>query len=285
MMKSKLKPAAISLLASSVTIFGCSSSDNAVPTASVPTGAVTITDANAVQVVTDAIATGNQLLDVVDAATAIDINVALTPGNILGLVFNKLDNASGTSVVAVPAGVIIEDTCSGGGDVIIDITETTTTASGSVTLIECSELGITLNGTVSFNSTFDTPNTGDFSDTITGNLTGTDGVDTATLSGLSFSETGNEISGAYTISTYTYAVDFGGSDGFLTELEAPIVGNNGNACPDSGAILVSGSDDTQGKGTIVPGISVDNDIRVEFKDSTGTFVEATGSPVSCTTVF
>jgi len=111
------------------------------------------------------------------------------------------------------------------------------------------------------------------------------GVDTATLSGLSFSETGNEISGDYTISTYTYAVDFGGSEGFLAELEAPIVGNNGNTCPDSGAILVTGSDDTQGKGTIVPGISVDNDIRVEYKDSTGTFVEATGSPVPCTTVF
>lgn len=274
-----------STLVTSTIMFGCSSDDSATPAATVPAGAVTITDANAVQVVTDTIATGNELLNLFELATAVDINLAVTPGNIVNLVLEKMKDTVGTSVVSTPTGVIIPDTCTGGGDVIIDVTSTATSDSGTVTLIECIELGITLNGLINFNSTNDVPNTGDFTDSFSGNISGSDGVDTATLTGLSFNETGNDISGDYTINTYTFSADVNGTDGFLSELETPIAGNDGSTCPDSGSILVTGADNTQGKGTIVPGISVDNDIKVEYKDAGGNFVEATGSPVPCTTVF
>ena len=285
MMKSKIKSAAISLLASSVIMFGCSS-DDAAPAASVPSGAVTITDANAVTVVTDAIATGIQILDLLELATAAQITLPVTPGNVLGLARTKIDAIDGAGVASLPTGVLLPpEPCTGGGEVIVDITSTPTSDSGSVTLVNCIELGITLNGVINFNSTSDTPATGDFSDTLTGNISGSDGVDTASLTGLDFNETGNNISGDFSINTFTFAADVTGGEGFLFELDAAIAGNNSNTCPDSGAVLVTGSSNTRGKGTIVPGISIDNDIRVEVDDGSGAFVEATGSPVSCTTVF
>jgi len=276
---SKLFPA--SILISLLALLGCSSDDDPVA----PPSAVTITDANAVQVVTDAIVTGNQLLDLLEQATAVEIGRTLTPRDIINLVLDKTRNISGTSALSTPTGVIIPDTCTSGGDVIIDITSTATTESGSVTLINCIESGITLNGVVSFNSTNDVPSIDDFSDTLTGNITGTDGVDTVAITGLNFNETGNDGTGAFSINTYTYTAAITGDEGFSSKLLAPIVGNNMNTCPDDGSILVSGAAGTQGRGTIVPGVSIDNDIKVEFNDGSGTFVEATGSPVPCVTVF
>jgi len=274
----------ISLLFSSLTIFGCSSDDSAGGGATVPSGAVTITDANAIEVVTDAIDTGVALLDIVDLATAVDIDQAPTARDIIDLVIDKTKNISGTTVVSTPTGVAFSEPCTGGGTVSGDITSTATTDSGTVTFTDCVELGITLNGTVNFNSTTDVPDAGDFSDTLTGNISGSDGVETATLSGLSFNETGNDFDGDFSINTYTYSADFTGGDGFLAQLLTPITGIEAATCPDSGSILVTGSNNTQARGTIVPGTSV-NDVKVEFNDGSGTFTEVTDSPVPCTTVF
>jgi len=278
--------AVTSVLISLLSIFGCSSSDDS-GGAAVPTGAVTITEANATQVVTEAVITGSALLDIVEAATAVEIDQALTARDIIDLVADKTKNISGTSAISTPIGVIvpINETCTDGGTVTGSSDETPTSSSGTVTFTNCSELGITLNGTINFNSTNDVPGTGDFTDTLTGNISGTDGVETVSLTGLSFSESGNTISGDFTISSYTYSVDFSGGGGFKTELTASIVGIDGAACPDSGGVLVSGADSTQARGTIVPGISVDNDVKIEFNDGSGTFTEVAGSPVPCTTMF
>ncbi len=277
-----------SILLSALAIFGCSSSSDSgggTPTATVPAGAITITDTNATGVVSAAILTGTALLDIVDIATAIEVDQALTARDIINLAVDKAKNTDSTSIVSTPTGVVvpINETCDGGGTVTGSSDETATSSVGTVNFNACTELGITLNGTVSFNFT-ENISTGDYTNILNGNISGSDGVDTVTLNGLSFNESGNNSSGNYSLNTYTFSADFTGGGGFLVQLLAAVVGNDFQSCPDSGIILVTGANNTQAKGTVVANSPV-NDVKIEFNDGSGTFVEVAGSPFPCTSVF
>lgn len=266
------------ILFSSLSIFGCSSSDDGGGTA-VPTGAITIIEANAKQVLTDAIDGGTSLLDAVDFATAIDVDQDPSAMDIIDLAMDKAKNMDATSALSTPTGVVFSDTCTGGGTFSGDVTETLTSLSGTVTFTNCIELGITLNGSITFNFT-ENLTTGDYTDSLSGNLSGTDSIDTLILSGLSFNETGNNISGAFSLNTYTFSADDTAGGGFLVQLLAAIVGNDQVTCPSSGIVLVTGANNTQAKATINA-----NTVTVEFNDGSGTFTEVTGSPFPCTDFF
>jgi hypothetical protein len=150
-----------------------------------------------------------------------------------------------------------------------------------VTLNNCNEYGVILNGTFTFSSTYN-PETSDYSDSIQGNISGSlEGI-TFSLTNLVLTETGNYETGDYSIDQYTYTADSSAGGGFFVELLAAIVGNDFDySCPKSGIILVTGANNTQAKATIN-----DNDtVTVEFNDGSGTFVEVTtpppGSPYPC----
>ena len=276
------------ILLASLISYGCSSDDDsggAAPGASVPANAVVITEANAYETVVSAIGIGSSLVDAVPVV--VEITPSPTYREIIEFVTDKAKNAGGTSGISVSIPTGIEETipCSGGGEITINSTDTETSSSGTAVINNCIEGGITLNGSLTFNFTWNLE-TYAYSDSIQGNLSGNLGEQTFSLNGLNLQETGNELSGDYSINTYTYSVDSSVGGGFLVELLAAIVGNDFDGqCPVSGTILVTGANNTQAKATI----NSDGTVTVEYNDGSGTFTEVTipapGSPYPCENFF
>ena len=130
------------------------------------------------------------------------------------------------------------------------------TDSGTVTVANCDDgVGFVMNGTFSWVQSWNI-DTGVFSNTLTGgfSITGTDSNNAFSFSftGVDFAENGNEINGTYTITKATYAVSLVASGvgdfGFLAELTAPIIESNGDFCPESGTILITGANGTTAEG-------------------------------------
>lgn len=273
-----------SLLFSILAIFGCSSSDDsgaALP--AVPSGAVTITDANAKLAIQNAISGGTTLINVLPVGVAVE--QAPSARDIIDLVIDKTKTLQGSLLQNIPTGVLIDPPiqCSGGGTITGDATESETSASGTITFNNCIESGITINGTITFSASRNLV-TGAWSLTINGNLSGTQSVETVTLSGLSYNETGNDFTGEFSLNTYTLAIDFTSGGGYLVQLLAAIVGNELEVCPAtprSGIIQVTGANNTRAKGTI----NSDGTVTIEFDDGSGAFTEVTGSPFPCSDFF
>lgn len=278
-----------SILFSTLAIFGCSSSDDGGGGASVPTGAVVITGANAYEVAVDAISGGNALTSLVP--TAANIDRALTPRDLIDLVVDEINNLQDSLLSNIPSGVAIEPIqCPDGGTITGDATETETSASGTFTFNNCRVFidgsFVSVNGTVTFSASIDAQS--NWALNMAGNLSASDGVETMTLSGLDLKQTGNDISGEISINTYTFSVDFTSGGGFLVQLQAAIVGNEQQSCPNSprsGIVLVTGANNTKSRATI----NNNGTVTIEFDDGSGTFTEVTepapGSPYPCADFF
>jgi len=280
-----LKSYIASILITSLVILGCSSDDGGGGGTTVPSGAVVITEANAHEVAVTAISGATGLINVIPVAANIDQE--LSPMEIVDLVVDKIKNMQGSFISDIPSGVAIEPIpCSGGGNITGDVTQTATTESGTIIFNSCVEAGITINGTITYSASIDAAS--NWTLAILGNLSASDGVDTMSLNGLDFKETGNDISAEFSINTYEFAVDFTGGGGFLVQLQAPIVGNEAEFCPTnprSGIVLITGANNTRSRATINTGGTV----TIAFDDGSGTFTEVTvpppGSPYPCTDFF
>ena len=270
------------LFMSSLATVGCSSDDSTSAPA-VPANAITVSESNAKQTVMDAILGGNALGEL-PLTTGGEIEQTPAAGDIIELVIDRVKNrdVTATSVSSTPSGIVVDEVCTDGGTVTGNISETETSASGTLTFTNCLELGVTINGTVSFNASIDAAS--NWTLTVTGNLTASDSDKTVALNGLSYNETGNDLSGAYSINTYTYTAEIP-NGGFLVQLQAPIVGNESATCPTSGVMLVTGADNTQAKATI----NLDSTVAIEVNDGSGSFTEITtpapGSPYPCADFF
>lgn len=270
------------LFMSSLATVGCSSDDSTSAPA-VPANAITVSESNAKQTVMDAILGGNALGEL-PLTTGGEIEQTPAAGDIIELVMDRVKNrdVTATSVSSTPSGIVVDEVCTDGGTVTGNISETETSASGTLTFTNCLELGVTINGTVSFNASIDAAS--NWTLTVTGNLTASDSDKTVALNGLSYNETGNDLSGAYSINTYTYTAEIP-NGGFLVQLQAPIVGNESATCPTSGVMLVTGADNTQAKATI----NLDSTVAIEVNDGSGSFTEITtpapGSPYPCADFF
>ena len=287
MTRISLKLYAASILITSLAIFGCSSGGGDGGTF-VPTNAVIITEANAYEVAVDAISGGQALLGVVPVAVNIDHK--LSPRDLIDLAADKINSLKGSFIQSMPSAIAIEPIpCTGGGSITGDVTETATSISGSFTFNSCIESGITINGTINFSASIDASD--NWTMTMSGSLSATDSVETMTLSGLTFNQTGNDGSNEYSINTYQFTVDFTGGGGFNVQLQAPILGNELKTCfdnpssPRSGIVLVSGGNNTKSRATI----NADGTVTIEWDDGSGTFTEVTipapGSPFPCSDFF
>jgi hypothetical protein len=281
------KSAFATIALSAILTFGCSSDDGGAGTAaSVPANAVVIEEANAKDVVSQAAVGGSGLIDSVPLPVAIDAERAPSAHEIVQLVAEQLDRVRDLPVLNLPVGEVIDLPCDS-GSITANFTESETTASGTIVFNECLLSGVTLNGTISFNAGLD-PATQDYSLSLTGSLSASDGLTITTLSGLVFNETGNDQTFEYSINTYTFTLDYSDGDGFFTQLLAPIVGNEFEVCPvspRSGVVQVTGANNTRAKGTI----NADGTVTIEFDDGSGTFIEVTepppGSPYPCSDFF
>ncbi len=280
MARSTSRLAITTLFISSLAAVGCSSDDSSSAPA-VPANAVTISESNAKQLVMDAMLGGNAL-DALPIATEVQADPTPATGDVIELVVEKTKNRSATIISSTPTGIVVDEVCTEGGTVTGNITETETSANGTLTFNSCTEIGVTINGTISFSASIDAAS--NWSLTLNGNLTASDSDKTVSLNGLAFNETGNDLSGDYSINTYTYTAEIP-NGGFLVQLQSPIAGNESVTCPSSGVMLVTGADNTQVRATI----NSDATVRIEVNDGSGTFTDITtplpGSPYPCADFF
>lgn len=232
------------LLGAAVTLAGCNSgggNDNGSGKATVPANAITITAANAEATLASAAANGDKAKQAA-LVTASAPNLKLVEA--LALV-KKLKKTTASSVMTT--GMTQTQNCTGGGTMTISSTVSGNTDSGSVKFNNCIEEGITLNGTLSVSETYD-PSTTVYSDTASGSLTAAGNDITISFNGFDFAINGNANNMTYTITKYIVALDFttngSAGGGFLVELTAPIVESNGDFCPESGAIKITGANNT-----------------------------------------
>ena len=280
--RSTSRLAITTLFISSLAAVGCSSDDSSSAPA-VPTDAITISESNAKQLVEDAMLAGEAVEIAADGiTTGVQAYTNATTGDVIRMLIEKIDNMSPTPSINYPTGIVVDEACTEGGTVTGDITETETSANGTLTFTSCIELGVTINGTISFSASIDAAS--NWSLTVNGNMTASDSDKTVSVNGLAFNETGNDLSGDYSINTYTYTAEIP-NGGFLVQLQAPIVGNESVTCPASGIMLVTGADSTQVRATI----NSDSTVRIEVNDGSGTFTEITtplpGSPYPCADFF
>lgn len=280
MARSTSRLAITTLFISSLATVGCSSDDgSSAPT--VPVNAVTISESNAKQLVADAALSGN-VLDGLPIATVVEPHSEVTTGDVIGRVIQKAKDREGSSVQATVGGIVVDEVCTEGGTITGNITETETSASGTLTFTACTELGITINGSISFSASIDAAS--NWSLTLNGNMTASDSDKTVSVNGLAYNETGNDLSGDYSINTYTYTAEIP-NGGFLVQLQAPITGNESATCPTSGVMLLTGGENTQARSTI----NSDATVTIEVNDGSGNFTEITtpapGSPYPCAEFF
>jgi hypothetical protein len=270
---------ASALLFSGLLITGCSSSSDGggTPAATVPANAVLIDNsATAESTMVYAVATGTTIV----SAFGVETSTPLTARDIINLVFDKVQSNKNNSP-AIASGVDLSSQLCITGTASGDETETDTSYSASATFSSCEiATGLFFTGSITVNSTFS--ESGTYSDTASGNLTVvfSNGGSSTTIgfNGFNYAENGNESTGDYTITTFTYAIDPSTGGGFAVQLTQPLVGNNWQPCdPTSGQVLVTGAAGSQARGTF----NSDGSVKVEYHSGDGNFVETDNSPLAC----
>jgi len=249
----------ITLISGALLITSCSSDGGGGGAATVPANAITIDSTNAESTVQAAVSAADGL-DATISAIGVEATSVMGLNAALDIIRPLIKNRNGNTGTDLASGASVSETinCSGGGTASISGNETDngTTSSGSVVVKfnNCDELGIIIDGNVSA-SFFDNFSTGAYTFDLTGtfsvSVSGSNPV-TIEMTGIVLNEAGNDFDGTYTITSYTYALNFisngSGNGGFLVELLAPIVESNGDNCPESGHILITGANGTTAEG-------------------------------------
>lgn len=246
--------ACTSLLTGIFLISSCSSSDDSGGGATVPANAITITAANAETTVRDAVDSESSLDSIPFAAETTQV---ISLKQALELIKPALNNASNSTAVNVATGVDFSENCSNGGSISGSATDTNDgtniSDSGSISFNSCSEASFFINGAISYSYTENIPS-GNYTDNFSGSISlSADGGNLSiNFSNAVFAESGNFFDGTYTVSQLSYSIDFvsdgAGSGGFLVTLTAPIVESNGDFCPESGHITITGANGTTAEG-------------------------------------
>ena len=258
-------------------ITGCSSGGDggSGPGAGVPANAITIADSITAETTTStAVATGTIFI----SAIGIETSTTVTGRDILNIVLDKMNNNKNSTDLAT--GAIFNESCLAGS---ISVDETGTDQASSATIIfnACNVGGgIIFNGSISGSQTSTLPS-GPYTINIAGNLTITfDGSNESVgFNGFTYVANGNDSTGAYTVTTFTYAIAPSSGGGFAVELSQPFVGNDFfSTCQlSSGQVLVTGAAGSQARGTV----NANGTVKVEYHAGNGNFVESDNSPVGC----
>ncbi len=254
------------LLISAFLITGCSSSDDdgATTTTTLPAtlpANATVIDANNAEVMVAAISSS---LSTFDQALAVETTPVMGLNAALEIIEPFLKNHSSSSSTNLATGVTESETCPGGGTYTDTYTETTVgdtySVSGTISFVNCivpldTTTSFTINGSLNYNES-ENNLTGAYTDNATGSLSiavvsSTDSI-TISFTGLDFQETGNNQSFTYTTtqSAFVLVVVVNGITEVAIQatLSAPIVESDGDSCPESGHILITGGNNTTAEG-------------------------------------
>lgn len=240
----------------------------------VPTNAVTLNETNAAETLEGAAFTTSAILSSVGVEASI-----VSAGQILAVVKDIIKNIRANQNIAnteVVSGVTYGGSCDIDGTWSVTSNETATSESGTISFIDCEDFpSLIINGSMTFDLNWNN-STSEYSDTISGGLSGSMSGLGISLTSINITESGNEDLGSYSINTMTYAFDTSQGGGFSLQTAPAIVGVVFQ-CPTSGAYTITGGNDTQARATYngyAGGVNVDVD--------TGSgFTAITGSPVAC----
>ena len=225
-------------------ITGCSSDDaGSGGSAAVPANAILI-DNSATAETTMSSALGTGIL--IASAFAVETAPAITAKDIINNVIERA-NINGHSSASIVTGVdLTSDFCPSGGTASGDETETATSYTANVTFSNCTDGSISLTGSLAINATFTANEDGPYTHNITGDLTISFSGETTGFNGFNYADNGNDGTGAYTITSFTYAINPSAGGGFAVELSQSLVGNENISCElSSGIILVNGAAGSQ----------------------------------------
>jgi len=258
-----------------LSITGCSSSDDGGSGgAVVPSDAVLINDsATAEETLIAAIGTG----ELITSAFGVEASTPLTAKDIIDIVFDKVKGSDQNSP-DVAIGVDLSSDICMTGTASGDESETDTSYSASITFNACEvSYDLFFTGSLTLSSTWSNE-TSDYTDNASGNLTVTYNNDSIGFNGFNFAKNGNQSSGDYTITTFTYAIDPSTGGGFTGQLTQPLVGNDYVSCGvTSGQVLVTGAEGSQARATF----NTDGSAKSEYHSGDGNFIETDNSPLSC----
>ncbi len=245
------------LLLGAFLITGCSSSDDG-GGAILPANA-TVIDANNAEDMVEAIASS---LRTFEQALAVETTPVMGLNAVLEIVEPFLNNHSSNSAANLATGV--EESCPGGGTVDDIFTESTSgdiySVSGTLSFVNCivpldTLTSFTINGSLNYAET-ENNFTGDYTDSVTGTISiavvsSADNI-TISLTGINFQETGNDQLFTYNTAQSAFALVFvlnGTTEAAIqATLSAPIVESNGDNCPESGHIFITGGNGTTAEG-------------------------------------
>lgn len=271
-------PAAV--LSALFLISSCSSSSDstapAAPTApTVPANAILIdSSATAEATMTSAVGTGI----LIASAFGVETAPAITAKDIINNILERA-NINGHSSVSLVTGVdLTSEFCPSGGTASGDETETATSYTANITFNNCTDGEISLTGNLAINATFTATDDGPYTANLSGDLTISFSGETIGFNGFNYAENGNDGTGDYTITSFTYAINPSAGGGFLVELTQALVGNTNLSCElSSGQILLSGAAGSQARATI----NIDGSATVEYHSGDGNFIETDNSPFPC----
>lgn len=265
------------LLSGLFLITGCSSDDGGGSGATaVPNSAILIDNSNTAEAtVTSAVATGIGFV----SAFGVETSTPLTGKDIINLAINNIRNNT-QNLPPIVSGVDLSSEICITGSASGTHSETLTSFSATATLNACEiASGIFFTGSLTLNSTF-TEEPGPYSDSASGSLTVTFTGDSTSIgfNGFNYVESGDTSTGAYTVTTFTYAINPSTGGGFAVQVTQALIGNTNLSCELSqGQVLVSGASGSQARGTV----NTDGTVTVEYHSGSGTFVETDNSPLPC----
>ena len=248
---------------------GCSSSDDApvtpTPDPTVPVNLVEITPDNAEVIVEASVTSASAFEDGLAAALAVETTPVIGLSGALDLVLPLIKDRLINSGIDLATGVALPFNLVGACDVSGTWSESGTETETSdlpdyaltfdATYVNCDDgVGYILDGSLSGSFTQDIA-TYEYSTAVTGNLSlivAGDSTVKIRFTGIDFQKSGEEFMFTYTTAKSTFAIDFivdgTSSGGFMSKLNAPIVESNGDFCPESGHIFITGANSTTAEG-------------------------------------
>ena len=279
------------LLSSAIAITGCGSdgdSGTSTSAAAVPKDAI-ILDATNTQTIVEKAFTATDII------LSKGVQQTAAANSVISQVVDTIRNNAINSGVDLVTGIAFSDTydCSdptgntpgieGAPNTYTDkgnatINGSSFTANGTATFTECAQLGVILDGSVSFNFTEDDA-TLEWSSKVTGNLTMTVTVVPIAITNLAINDAGNFGTGDYVTSKMQYTYN-PGTGGFALNMTTNIEGNDYDCGPTAGVVEISGANNTKARITF----NADMSMTVEINTGDGTYTELTAfSPILCLT--
>jgi len=213
----------------------------------------------------------------VSSAFGVETATIATAQDLINTLQDRIQRRLGSSPAIVAGVDLSSEFCPDGGSANGDEVETSTSYIANLTLNGCVDGATTLTGNFSANNTF-SASTGPYTSNLSGDLTIVDSSGTIGFNGFSFIVSGDDSTGAYTATAFTFSYSPAGGGGFLTQLTQSLIGNEFVSCElNSGQVLISGASGSQARATINP----DGSAILEYHAGDGNFIPTDNSPWPC----